>query len=404
MTQALFDSLNSIQTTLSNERAADKVATSDMGKTNEFQKVFDSQNNEVSSQSSPSTIGDIKNSTTTNGSSSDKLAELKKILEDATRDANEESALDLTLAKDINDVISQLKDSLDYVDESTDKTEDETSEGLALVDSSLLFEQVLSCINKDEAALPQANVENTDDLNTVTDEVIELVSETVSDDSEVTESGEDITTTLDDEAIKELNIESIEAETDSEMADDSLMNKQSAEEHSVKAMLNQDSVTFDLKVDKPVEAQNPQASAKPVEISSNKIIEQITKQMEGLYNNSKVNIVLNPESLGKVNIQLINTKDGLTAQFMVTTQDAKDLLMKGLDGLRESLTAHGVGVENVSVKLNNTQKSENNQNWTEQDGSRGGNKGQDQPNREEKEKGLFEKMMAQTEDNKNGSV
>ena len=104
--------------------------------------------------------------------------------------------------------------------------------------------------------------------------------------------------------------------------------------------------------------------------------------MEGLYNNSKVNIVLNPESLGKVNIQLINTKDGLTAQFMVTTQDAKDLLMKGLDGLRESLTAHGVGVENVSVKLNNTQKSENNQNWTEQDGSRGGNKGQDQPNRE----------------------
>ena len=404
MTQALFDSLNSIQTTLSNERAADKVATSDMGKTNEFQKVFDSQNNEVSSQSSPSTIGDIKNSTTTNGSSSDKLAELKKILEDATRDANEESALDLTLAKDINDVISQLKDSLDYVDESTDKTEDETSEGLALVDPSLLFEQVLSCINKDEVALPQVNVENTDDLNTVTDEVIELVSETVSDDSEVTESGEDITTTLDDEAIKELNIESIEAETDSEMADDSLMNKQSAEEHSVKAMLNQDSVTFDLKVDKPVEAQNPQASAKPVEISSNKIIEQITKQMEGLYNNSKVNIVLNPESLGKVNIQLINTKDGLTAQFMVTTQDAKDLLTKGLDGLRESLTAHGVGVENVSVKLNNTQKSENNQNWTEQDGSRGGNKGQDQPNREEKEKGLFEKMMAQTEDNKNGSV
>lgn len=404
MTQALFDSLNSIQTTLSNERAADKVATSDTGKTNEFQKVFDSQNNEASSQSSPSTIGDIKNSTTTNGSSSDKLAELKKILEDATRDANEESALDLTLAKDINDVISQLKDSLDYVDESTDKTEDETSEDLALADSSLLFEQVLSGINKDEVALPQANVENTDDSNAVTDEVIELVSETVSDDSEVTESGEDITTTLDDEAIKELNIESIEAETDSEMADDSLMNKQSAEEHSVKAMLNQDSVTFDLKVDKPVEAQNPQASAKPVEISSNKIIEQITKQMEGLYNNSKVNIVLNPESLGKVNIQLINTKDGLTAQFMVTTQDAKDLLMKGLDGLRESLTAHGVGVENVSVKLNNTQKSENNQNWTEQDGSRGGNKGQDQPNREEKEKGLFEKMMAQTENNKNGSV
>ena len=42
--------------------------------------------------------------------------------------------------------------------------------------------------------------------------------------------------------------------------------------------------------------------------------------------------------------------------------------------------------------------------WTEQEGSRGGNKGQSQSEKEEKEKGLFEKMMAQVVDKENGNV
>ena len=50
------------------------------------------------------------------------------------------------------------------------------------------------------------------------------------------------------------------------------------------------------------------------------------------------------------------------------------------------------------------QKSEYNQDWTEQEGSMGGNKGQRQSEKEEKEKGLFEKMMAQVTDEENGNV
>ena len=58
----------------------------------------------------------------------------------------------------------------------------------------------------------------------------------------------------------------------------------------------------------------------------------------------------------------------------------------------------------MSVKLAESQKTEYKQDWTEQDGSRGGNKGQGQQNREEKEKGLFEKMMAHTTEEENGNV
>ena len=73
-----------------------------------------------------------------------------------------------------------------------------------------------------------------------------------------------------------------------------------------------------------------------------------------------VKMVLNPESLGKVSIQLINTKEGLSAQFTVATQEARNLIMKGLDGLKDTLMSHGVSVDNVSVKINDAQESEYN--------------------------------------------
>ena len=70
--------------------------------------------------------------------------------------------------------------------------------------------------------------------------------------------------------------------------------------------------------------------------------------------------------------------------------------MKGLDGLKETLTAHGVSCDNISVKVSDSQKSEYQEDWTEQDGSEGGNANQQQAKKEEKEKGLFEKTMKET--------
>ena len=103
-------------------------------------------------------------------------------------------------------------------------------------------------------------------------------------------------------------------------------------------------------------------------------------------------------------VQLIKTGEGLSAQFTVASQEVRDMLMKGLDGLKETLTAQGVGVDNVTVRLSESQKSEYNADWTEQEGSNGGNKEQGRSNKEEKEKGLFEKMMAQTVQDENGNV
>lgn len=410
MTNALLNSLNNMNETVNLGSVKIGSAQTESSNNSDFQQVLDLKNDVLSTDSSLSTIGDMKNPTAIDDKAN-KFSELKKILSQAFRETNEESALDLTLARDINEIISQLKGELDGLKSSDDTLTADDEKTELLPDASMLFDKVMAGLDKAfEFAQPiqESLITTLESDELVPNDVIELVSEAVSDDDAVqttVSDGENIEDIVDEDILKELNIESIEADADSsDFQDDSLMSKQTVEEHAIKAMINQDSVSFDVKMDKALESQKVQAQAKPEEVTPSKIMEQITKQMDGLYNNSKVNIVLNPESLGKINIQLMNSKEGLTAQFTVTTPEARDLLMKGIDGLKETLTAHGVGVDNVSVKLSDTQKSDNNQNWTEQDGSRGGNKGQGQPNREQKEKGLFEKMMAQADKNENGNV
>ena len=451
MTQAVANTLNNLEQMISSQSNLQKVSgdtISAMDKTQDFTKVFESTlNKEIS------TIDDVKLKTSQESAEikDDTIIsiEFKEILQEATDEANIETSLDLTLAKDINEIITELKEAVENTSEIIEDFSSEDSvvivdeflnneEGLDVEienkeqddvqvqtqdlnsqEQKISFEQVLtfsdkSLLNVDiKDNVMQAEEENLNVsqelIDFSSDEVIELVEnvfdEAVSVNKTVEEqSYGDFEIALDEEMLKELNIESISAQNDSSSGE-SFMQNQTPEEHAVKAIINQEVEIFELKIDsnKNIEITQ-QVQSKPVEINPSKILDQISKQLEGLQNNSKVNIVLNPESLGKVNVQLMSTKEGITAQFIVTTQEAKDLISKGLDGLKEALGNHGVAFDNVSVRVADTQKAEYKQDWTEQEGSRGGNKGQGQPNREEKEKGLFEKMMAQTIEEENGNV
>lgn len=378
----------------------------------------------------------------------DTLATLKDLLSQFAEETKAESSLDLTLARDINELINQLQkvvekvadaietstedsctavveDLISTLDEETESQPEQT-EDLAVEDAeqnldnelNAIKEQLLAYVNKvdssqlknveentivaqkDSVQEESINIEFNSDLIDFSTTVIEENSMVSTDKAQHSE----IEVPLDEESLKELNIESIKAETATSDNSSSFMEQQTPEEFSVRASLHQDIETFELKLDKTLESQNvQQGQMKPTEITPSKIIEQITKQMEGLQNNSKVNIVLNPESLGKVTVQLLKTGEGLSAQFTVASQEVKDMLMKGLDGLKDTLLAQGVGVENVSVKLSDTQKSSYNPDWTEQEGSRGGNKEQGRSNKDEKHKNLFEQMLAQN-DEENGNV
>ena len=75
--------------------------------------------------------------------------------------------------------------------------------------------------------------------------------------------------------------------------------------------------------------------------------------------------------------------------------------MNGINELRECLLAQGVNVDNVTVKVSDAQKNANQEDWTEQDSSRGGNKQQQKRHHKNEEK-QFEQMMFEI--NNNGKV
>lgn len=404
MVKALLNSINNIPNTTAqlNSAASDNVSKTD------FEKLFDKQQSLASNDKRP---------------------------EDNTKDDDEESSEKAvspndtfagSVAYDIRQLIAFLKSAGDDTSSNTEETEVQNIDGTETLDADEITKKLLNLEEEDDdkkkddgetEVKSELEVETqTDDLTNnnidsfledfeVTTEEVQSNSETQTTSKEVSkETEQSLEDIIDEDQLKELKIESIEAETSDSTGEDDIMQNQTPEEQGVKAMLQADADFAEVKTEaKP--AQTVQNTTKPTsssEVTSNKIIEQITKQMEGMYNGSKVNMVLNPESLGKVSIQLINTKEGLSAQFTVATQEARNLIMKGLDGLKDTLMSHGVSVDNVSVKIDDAQKSEYNADWTEQEGSRGGNKEQGSQ-KEQRGKEQFEQMMSFIE-NENGKV
>lgn len=398
MVKALLNSINNIPNTTAqlNSAASDNVSKTD------FEKLFDKQKSLTSNDKHP---------------------------EDKTKDDDEKSSEKAvspndtfagSVAYDIRQLIAFLKSAGDDTSSNTEETEVQNIDGTETLDAEEITKKLLNLEEEDDGETevnsePEVETQ-TDDLTNnnidsfledfeVTTEEVQSNSETQTTSKEVSkETEQSLEDIIDEDQLKELKIEYIEAETSDSTGEDDIMQNQTPEEQGVKAMLQADADFAEVKTEaKP--AQTVQNTTKPTsssEVTSNKIIEQITKQMEGMYNGSKVNMVLNPESLGKVSIQLINTKEGLSAQFTVATQEARNLIMKGLDGLKDTLMSHGVSVDNVSVKINDAQESEYNADWTEQEGSRGGNKEQGSQ-KEQRGKEQFEQMMSFIE-NENGKV
>ena len=415
MTQALLNNL----ITNNQQFFSDKLGAKDFTQS-DFQNVLDKQTSlQTKANAVKDSIGGMKKT------AENTFQKLQDKIQETYKEVGNESALNLSLASaDDTEVTEGAIESGDSVSENTTLEDVETTlQNLV----QPLVEQIANQIGQ---------VENT--VKNVAEKVIENVSETLENELNVTINGIDLDKMLEDfefnntddlpeimplkaenteesegktleelvdeDTLRELNIESVETDTSSgEEESSDLMQNQTAEEQGIKASLQQADANFgELKTDSTQSNVSLQA-AKPTgnsDVTPSKIIDQISKQMENMNTGSKVNIVLNPESLGKVSVQLINTKEGLSAQFTVATQDAKNLIMKGLDGLKDSLLAQGVNVDNVTVKLSETQESEYNADWTEQEGSRGGNKEQGS-RKGQKEKEHFEEMMsfAQNEEN-----
>lgn len=100
----------------------------------------------------------------------------------------------------------------------------------------------------------------------------------------------------------------------------------------------------------------------PKEISKTDIASQVHSQLNNLKpeeGTTKITIVLKPDNLGKINIELMNGKGGLTAQMTTDSPQVKEILDKHLDSLKSTLGDNGVNVNHVNVKVHEVQKQDN---------------------------------------------
>lgn len=303
---------------------------------------------------------------------------------------------DKSLSQNFDEILDKTIGAAVKTDDLKQNDNEETA--LVLIEECLAIIDNISVNNNKEISSNDESLTNQIDIEKESPEII-LFKPKNYEEIETEEAENTIDKGIDD-ILSELNIESIEANSDS-LNNETMTQQESPEELGLKVMLSNSVEKADVTFDKTITSAT---NVKPQNVTPEKIIEQITKHIDSLKGNSGIKMVLNPESLGKVNLQIINTKDGLSAQFTVTTNEARNLLMKGLDGLKETLITSGIGVDNLSIKLAETEESSYNPDWTEQGDSQNQGQNFSRQQREEKEKGLFEKTIAENMKNDNGKV
>jgi flagellar hook-length control protein FliK len=101
-------------------------------------------------------------------------------------------------------------------------------------------------------------------------------------------------------------------------------------------------------------------SHKVKEFNKSDIMNQINTKLDSMRQtgNEKVSIVLKPESLGRVALEIMNSKDGIIAKMYTENPQVKELLDKNINSLKTTLAAQGVNVNNIKVEC--TAESSNN--------------------------------------------
>ena len=92
----------------------------------------------------------------------------------------------------------------------------------------------------------------------------------------------------------------------------------------------------------------------------NQILNQVKEATSNNLNKgtTSVSIILKPESLGRVHINLVSQNGVLTAQLTAQTQQTADVLSRNIETLRQNLIDQGVKIAEVSVKVQETSSSD----------------------------------------------
>jgi len=142
------------------------------------------------------------------------------------------------------------------------------------------------------------------------------------------------------------------------------------------------------------EAQAPAQQSAPS--SAKDVLAQLSEKLStfNLRNGSKLTMQLSPENLGKIEIKLTNTSQGIIAEMTVSSDETCDMMKKNIDDLKDTLQKYGVRFDNVTVKTTATQQSTSQQDYTEQNNHQKQQHEQNKENEKQRDKSnSFEDMV-----------
>ena len=340
------------------------------------------------------TIEDVSDSQTENVSEDSTLMDSTEQAVKYMMDKETDTGSDVTVEPDVE---IKNADTNNVVLKDTSLQAKDVSADVTVVDSSEVTEDLVvdTELNKDNKLASDSVSSDTSsdlqDVESVVDDVDSTMEEnnSSSDENAQGETQDDNVKAEDKSELKKNfftssvseDVEPVDTQADTN-------NMQTVEAVSVHKVHSQQS-TMTVGVKTTASASNS------VNISKEDVLAQIHSklQMMNSTSNAKLTMVLNPESLGKVSIQLMNTKDGLTAELQVASQVVKDILDSNLSNLKDTLSAQGVQVNDMSVKVS---QSENNadMDYTEQEGNGGNKQEQDKRHQEQEKEKEFEKMFS----------
>ena len=85
-------------------------------------------------------------------------------------------------------------------------------------------------------------------------------------------------------------------------------------------------------------------------LEENNILNQIGNKLYQLKDSQKLNLVLRPDNLGRLSIELTSDKNGLTTNIIAQNENVRSYIEKNINSLRTQLTQAGVNVNTIQIK------------------------------------------------------
>ncbi|MBQ4647113.1 MAG: flagellar hook-length control protein FliK [Candidatus Gastranaerophilales bacterium] len=160
-----------------------------------------------------------------------------------------------------------------------------------------------------------------------------------------------------DEMMVEVDIKTIPSQSGALSVADEITKMAMGETNSLNSITSAGSVTYDstgvnaviknaATLMKSAQVQNPNAPS--MEDVLSQVANKITQLKDG--SAQKLTMVLRPNDLGRLSIELTSNQQGLTTQIMAQNEDVRAYIERNIDSLRQQLSDAGVNVNSIQIK------------------------------------------------------